>query len=256
MNEIEYTKLLALAIKATKAASAEILKIYDSGDFQAEAKGDQSPLTIADKRAHQLIASILQPSNLPILSEEGKSIPYEVRKDWEYFWMVDPLDGTKEFIRKNGEFTVNIALIKKQTPILGVIGVPVTNEIYYGMKGQGAFMMRDGISTELEKRNPIDWDKKNIRVIASRSHMTDETQQFINRLKEPILVSAGSSLKFILLAVCKADIYPRFGPTMEWDTAAGHAIVNELNLRVVSPDNEMDLKYNKPSLLNSYFLCL
>src|SRR6187551_2952798 len=148
--------LLPLAIHAAEEASKEILAVYHSGDFQAEAKGDNSPLTLADKKAHEVISAILQPSNLPLLSEEGRSIPYEERKDWEYFWMVDPLDGTKEFLKRNGEFTVNIALIHKGNPILGVVAVPVTGDVFYADEVNGGFVKRAGVATVLAKRQTID----------------------------------------------------------------------------------------------------
>jgi 3'(2'), 5'-bisphosphate nucleotidase len=252
---IDLQSLLNLSLHAAHAASVEILKVYNSNDFQTEAKGDNSPLTLADKRAHQSILSILKSSNLPILSEEGKSIPYDDRKNWECFWMVDPLDGTKEFIKRNGEFTVNIALIEKQTPILGVVTVPVTGEEFYGARGEGAFLKLGEKVTPLAKRIPIDLKQKGIRVVASRSHMNDETQQFIDQLVEPKLVSSGSSLKFMLLTSGKADVYPRFAPTMEWDTAAAHAIVNQVGLRVFQKDTTTELVYNKSDLLNPSFIC-
>jgi 3'(2'), 5'-bisphosphate nucleotidase len=250
MNE-----LLNIAIRAAERACTEILEVYHSGDFQTEAKGDQSPLTVADKRAHAVIASILQTSQLPILSEEGKSIPYQQRKDWDYFWMVDPLDGTKEFLKRNGEFTVNIALIHQQQPVLGVVAVPVTGDLFYASQGAGAFVKRDGKIIPLAKREKIDLTKTGIRVVASRSHMSDETNAFIQSLHEPQLVSQGSSLKFMLLAEGKADVYPRFAPTMEWDTAAAHAIVNEVGIEVLQKEGEGPLVYNKTELLNPFFIC-
>jgi 3'(2'), 5'-bisphosphate nucleotidase len=253
---MEINKLLQLAIQAGSTASQEILEVYNSNDFQTEAKGDNSPLTLADKKAHQAIVSILKSSNLPILSEEGKSIPYEERKSWDYFWMVDPLDGTKEFIKRNGEFTINIALIENQTPILGVVTVPVTGEAYYAAKGTGAFLKVNNKIKHLPKRNPVDLKQKGLRVVASRSHMNEETQQFINQLVEPAWVSSGSSLKFMLLASGKADVYPRFAPTMEWDTAAAHAVVNEIGIGVYQQGSESELIYNKPDLLNPYFICV
>lgn len=250
MNE-----LLTIAIRAAERACKEILDVYHSGDFQTEAKGDQSPLTIADKRAHDVIASLLQSTHLPILSEEGKSIPYEERKSWDYFWMVDPLDGTKEFLKRNGEFTVNIALIHQQQPVLGVVAVPVTGDLFYASQGEGAFVKRDGKILPLPRREKSDLTKKGIRVVASRSHLSDETKTFIESLNEPQLVSQGSSLKFMLLAEGKADVYPRFAPTMEWDTAAAHAIVNEVGIDVLQKDGERALVYNKTDLLNPYFIC-
>lgn len=247
--------LLNVAIHAAEMACLEIMEVYHSGDFQTEAKGDQSPLTIADRRAHTVIASILASTHLPILSEEGKSIPYEERKNWDYFWMVDPLDGTKEFLKRNGEFTVNIALILQQQPVLGVVAVPATGDVFYASKGEGAFVKRDGKTLHLPKREKIDLTKTGIRIVASRSHMSDETNAFIQSLHEPHLVSQGSSLKFMLLAEGKADVYPRFAPTMEWDTAAAHAIVNEAGIAVLQKDEEKPLVYNKTDLLNPYFIC-
>lgn len=247
-------ELVKIALHAAEEASKVILEVYHSNDFQAELKGDQSPLTIADKKAHHVIEQILNETNLPLLSEEGKDIPYEARKHWEYFWMVDPLDGTKEFIKRNGEFTVNIALIHKQTPVLGVVAVPVTGEVYYATQGGGAFQKLADKEVMLEKRKPVDLSQKGIRVVASRSHMNDETTAFIEKLQAPELISAGSSLKFMLLATGQADVYPRFAPTMEWDTAAAHAILNEVGLLVKRQGSAEPLVYNKVDLLNPYFL--
>jgi 3'(2'), 5'-bisphosphate nucleotidase len=247
---------LQTAISAAEHASAAILSVYDSGDFQAESKSDNSPLTRADRKGHEVIMEILRASHLPILSEEGKSISYEERKDWDYFWMVDPLDGTKEFLKRNGEFTVNIALIHRGKPVLGVVAVPATGELYYATEGMGAFMKKDGLVTKLEGRNSADLSKPGLRVVASRSHMNAETEEFINKLKDPVLVSAGSSLKFLLVAKGDADVYPRFAPTMEWDTAAAHAIVNAVGLSVCKQHSSHELTYNKEDLLNPYFLVI
>jgi len=246
--------LLTLAIQAAEEASKEILTVYHSGDFQAEAKGDNSPLTLADKKAHESIVKNLQSSKLPLLSEEGRSIPYAERKDWDYFWMVDPLDGTKEFLKRNGEFTVNIALIHKGVPILGVVAVPVTGDVFYADELEGGFVKREGKTTMLAKRKATDLTQSGLRIVASRSHMSDETQEFINKLNEPTLVSQGSSLKFMLLAEGKADVYPRFAPTMEWDTAAAHAVVKAVDLKVFQHGTETEVVYNKIDLLNPWFL--
>jgi 3'(2'), 5'-bisphosphate nucleotidase len=253
---MQLSSLLDLALDASRMGCKEILEVYQSNDFQTEAKGDSSPLTIADKRAHEAIVSILKSSHLPILSEEGKSISFEERKHWEYFWMVDPLDGTKEFIKRNGEFTVNIALIKNGVPVMGVVQVPVTGETYYGGVGLGVFLKLNGSVKELPVRKPVDLKQPGLRVVASRSHMNDETQQFIDALQNPSLVSSGSSLKFMLLAGGKADVYPRFAPTMEWDTAAAHAVVNAAGLKVFKQHSTSELVYNKEDLLNPYFICL
>ena len=230
------------------------MDVYQSGDFQAEAKGDQSPLTIADRKAHSIIDPLLRSSGLPVLSEEGRSIPNDERKKWELFWMVDPLDGTKEFIKRNGDFTVNIALISSGKPVLGVVAVPVTGEIFYAETERGAWVRRNGESHALTRRQPVDLSAAGLRVVASRSHMNEETQQFIESLSSPQLVSRGSSLKFMMLAEAKADVYPRYAPTMEWDTAAAHAIVNEVGLRVIRFGSDEELVYNKENLLNPFFL--
>lgn len=252
--QIDLEALLILAIQAAEEGCREILEVYRSDDFKEEAKGDQSPLTLADKNAHHKISSILEPTGLPILSEEGKNVPFEERSKWDHFWMVDPLDGTKEFIKRNDEFTVNIALIRKDTPILGVVAVPVTNEIYYAAEGRGAYVRRNGVDHPLEKRTRVDLQKEGLRVVASRSHMNEETQRFIDSLRNPGLVSAGSSLKFMLLASGKADVYPRYAPTMEWDTAAAHAVVREAGFEVTEYGTDSPLRYNKENLLNPYFL--
>jgi 3'(2'), 5'-bisphosphate nucleotidase len=248
--------LLQLAIQAGETASQEILEVYNSGEFQTESKSDNSPLTLADKKAHNAIVSVLSSSNLPILSEEGRNIPYEERKHWKRFWLVDPLDGTKEFLKRNGEFTVNIALIENQEPVMGVVAIPVSGDVFYSQKGSGGFVKRDGNTSALPKRSPIDLKKSGLRVVASRSHLSEETQIFIQSLSGPTLVSQGSSLKFMLLAEGKADVYPRFAPTMEWDTAAAHAIVNEAGISVLQKDSTIPLHYNKADLMNPYFICI
>jgi 3'(2'), 5'-bisphosphate nucleotidase len=252
--QIDLEALLILAIQAAEEGGREILQVYHSGDFQAEAKGDQSPLTLADRKAHERIVAILEPAGLPILSEEGKGVPYEERRNWNHFWMVDPLDGTKEFIKRNGEFTVNIALIHKNTPIMGVVAVPVTHEIYYATEGYGAYVRKQGNDQKLDRRPSVDLQQEGLRVVASRSHMNEETEAFIQNLRNPSLVSAGSSLKFMLLASGQADVYPRYAPTMEWDTAAAHAVVKETGHNVLQYGKNEALVYNKENLLNPYFL--
>lgn len=252
---MELSKLLEIAKEAAYAAGDEILKIYETGDFSIEAKADDSPLTLADKAAHNVIVSFLEKTEIPILSEEGKGIPYEERKNWQYFWMVDPLDGTKEFIKKNGEFTVNIALIHENRPVLGVVYPPVLNEMYSAIEGEGSYLLKDGKEKKLETSSK-GLDDSELKVVASRSHMSPETQDFVDRLDKPEIVSKGSSLKFLLVASGKADLYPRFGPTMEWDTAAAHVIVTEAGGSVVLEDQKTRLSYNKENLLNPYFIVL
>lgn len=245
-----------IALEAAEKASAAILSVYNSANFRVVSKEDNSPLTMADRNAHEIITQMLKGTSLPVLSEEGKSIPFAERSGWGYFWMVDPLDGTKEFISRNGEFTVNIALIHGQTPVMGVVAVPATGEVYYGIKDEGAYMKRKGLVKRLERRKHADLTQPRLRVVASRSHMNSETQAFIQGLTEPSLVSAGSSLKFLLLANGEADVYPRFAPTMEWDTAAAHAIVNETGLKVrqAGRQHSLELLYNKEDLLNPHFI--
>ena len=247
-------ELLQLAIKASQLGSEAILCVYNSDSFEIESKDDNSPLTLADKKAHDAITEILKTSGLPILSEEGKDIPYSIRKNWDRFWMVDPLDGTKEFIKRNAEFTVNIALIENQVAVLGVMAVPVSGEIYYGANGLGATKIVNGETIPLKQKEKIDLGKSGIRVVASRSHLNEETQKFIDGLNHPQLVSKGSSLKFMILADGQADIYPRFAPTMEWDTAAAHAVVSQLSYQVLTKNSEQELQYNKRDLLNPYFI--
>lgn len=246
---------LKLAIVAAEEASKRILKVYHAENFEVEAKGNNSPLTLADVKSHEAIVEILKQTDFPILSEEGKHIPHEEREDWNLLWMVDPLDGTKEFIKRNGEFTVNIALIEKNKPILGVVAVPTAGRVFYGAKQLGGFLKEGDSVTKLKSRPTADLKQSGIRVVASRSHLNTETEQFIQSLNNPILVSKGSSLKFLMLATDDADVYPRFAPTMEWDTAAAHAILNQVGIKVFQHNSNEELVYNKKNLLNPSFLC-
>ena len=231
------------------------MKIYKTDDFSIRAKADNSPLTIADKVAHQKIVSLLMETNLPVLSEEGADVSFEKRVQWEYFWMVDPLDGTKEFIKKNGEFTVNIALIHKDRPILGVVYAPVLRKLYWALEGNGAFLQKDEEIVRLATTKK-EIGESRLRILASRSHVNKETKRYLSGFKEPIIISMGSSLKFLLVASGEADIYPRFGPTMEWDTAAAHVIVNEAGGSVTLDDHATPLAYNKKKLVNPGFIVL
>lgn len=242
-----------------KAAGEEIMKVYLSDmDPGIETKSDNSPLTIADKRANDLIVRNLKELNyqFPIVSEESKEVPYEDRKDYNYLWMVDPLDGTKEFIKRNGEFTVNIALIHENRPVLGVVYAPAQKSLFWAAKGEGAFyQLGDGpvikaIST------PFSLKHSGIRVVCSRSHLNQPTLDLLDQLDDPQLVRTGSSLKFMLIAQGEADFYPRLGPTMEWDTAASDIIVEESGGKITQMQDEGPLLYNKPSLLNPNFLTL
>tara|TARA_R100000935_G_scaffold58703_1_gene97151 strand:- start:7714 stop:8646 length:933 start_codon:yes stop_codon:yes gene_type:complete len=256
-------ELLITAIKAAIQAGNEIMKVYAT-DFSVEHKGDDSPLTQADKNANEVINSFLLKTNIPIISEENKQTDYTIRRNWEQCWIVDPLDGTKEFVKRNGEFTVNIALIKNGVPLLGVIYVPVSKELYFtnavGSKSykyvveDETIQIRELLETATEIK-PLDSKTPPIKVVGSRSHLNDDTKKFIETLtKEVEIVSKGSSLKFCLVAEGKAHLYPRFAPTMEWDTAAGHAICQAVGVKVVKTKSGKPLKYNKKNLLNPYFL--
>jgi len=256
---------LLLAIESAIGAGADILQVYSSDDFSIEAKKDDSPLTRADKLAHERIVASLKQTGLPILSEEGRAIPYTERSEWERFWMVDPLDGTKEFISRNGEFTVNIALIKNGQPVLGVVYVPVLDEIYVGVVGEGALLVTHASTySKLEellasaKQLPVLNTTEKYRVVGSRSHLNDETLAFVEELRaehpEIEMVQRGSSLKICMVAAGDADCYPRFGPTMEWDTAAGHAVVRAAGKRMVIAGSDEEVRYNKEDLLNPFFV--
>ena len=256
MKKIE--ALLELAIGAAIEAGKKILEVYNTGELSVELKSDNSPLTKADRISHQVILEYLESSQIPLLSEEGRDIPFEERKLWDYYWLVDPLDGTKEFVKRNGEFTVNIALMEGVAPIAGVVYAPCIETLYYGAKGRGAFKIEKGHKSILQETADTSLDvllqKETAIIVASRSHNNPETEAFIRRFKNHELQSMGSSLKFMLLAGGLADIYPRMGPTMEWDTAAAHAVLNAVNRKVYQPDLITELIYNKAELLNPSFI--
>jgi len=274
-----------MALLAAKDAGRAILDVYRQ-DFDISYKDDHSPLTLADQRSHNIIVSHLSDvsgERLPILSEEGRSISYQQRRRWKYFWMADPLDGTKEFIKKNDEFTVNIAQIHQNRPILGVIYVPVKDVFYFAGDGLGAYRMDNSdilaIGTDRPVKNdsarvletilarsiklPDDnhrFEKKDsqITIVGSRSHATKELEAFIETMRKKHeqveFISAGSSLKLCLVAEGRADIYPRLGPTMEWDTAAGQVIVEQARGSVLNYEVDEPLRYNKKNLLNPWFI--
>jgi len=244
----DFDFLAAVVRQAGKA----ILEIYDT-DFLVQRKEDQSPLTLADTRSHRIIADSLRARypDIPVLSEEGKTVPFEVRRNWERFWLVDPLDGTKEFVKRNGEFTVNIALIEKSQPVAGVIYIPVQDRLVFADVREGCWEESNGTS----KRLTVSEGPRNapVRIVRSRSHPSPGLEKILSLMPEHEIVSRGSSLKFCVVAGGGADFYPRFGPTWEWDTAAGHAIV------VAAGGIMVDLRgrpftYNKENLLNGPFL--
>jgi 3'(2'), 5'-bisphosphate nucleotidase len=257
LKSIDINKVIEIA----KSAGGAIMEIYEK-DFSIEYKDDKSPLTEADTKSNQIICDALSEKypNIPILSEENKEVPYEERKSWSYYWCIDPIDGTKEFIKKNGEFTVNIALIHNDTPVLGVVYAPAIEEIYYAKKSEGAY--KNGIKLPLKSNKNAN---QKLFVVASKSHLSEETQLFIDALhsEEIEQISKGSSLKLCMVAEGEADIYPRLAPTMEWDTAAADAIVREAGKMTYIYDEMFDVKhlekakklvYNKVNLLNPWFV--
>ncbi len=259
--------LISKALQAAFKAGEAIMAVYLE-PFDVELKPDKSPITIADKTAHAIIAEGLSDTGIPLLSEEGDPVSYEIRKTWEQFWLVDPLDGTKEFVKRNGDFTVNIALINDQKPVFGVVYAPVQGFMYWGSQsGSFRLNLKQLNSTELNdyqrvkllaEKLPCVSEHEQYLVLGSRSHMNAETESFINILKNTYpdltFVSRGSSLKFCTLAEGGADVYPRFGPTMEWDTAAGHAVAFYAGCDVNQCGNGLPLVYNKPALLNPDFI--
>ena len=287
MNDKFY---LLTAVAAAIEAGRAILEVYRSSDFKIEKKADKSPLTLADRRSHEVIVKRLGKLAIPILSEEGKDIPYVERKSWETYWLIDPLDGTKEFIKQNGEFTVNIAMIRDRKPLGGVIYVPDKNVLYFALNNQGSFKAdsRESIKQletdliELLKNQVVgpgnekiaeafdsliaasanlpvlDLPTRPFTIIGSRSHASPELETIVQEKRqehgEVEFISAGSSLKLCLVAEGRADIYPRTGPTMEWDTAAGQAIAENAGCKVLQYETNEPLTYNKENLLNPWFV--
>lgn len=246
LEKIDLEEIKNIAFDASKV----IMEIY-SKNFEVDYKDDNSPLTEADLKSNEIICSSLKKlyPKIPIMSEENKQTEYEERKDWEYYWCIDPIDGTKEFIKKNDEFTINIALIHNKIPVLGVVYAPAINVMYSAKKGFGAFKNEDKL--------PLQRDDNKYVIVASKSHMSIQTQEFIDKIqtkKEKELISMGSSLKLCLVASGSADCYPRIAPTMEWDTAAADAIVRESGKMTYVFETKKPLVYNKENLLNPNFI--
>ncbi len=266
---LELKRLLFTAINASLHAGVQIMEVYNSNDFQVNLKSDSTPLTLADRKAHSEIISHLTKTRIPVMSEEGRDLHYEERKGWEYFWLVDPLDGTKEFIKRNGEFTVNIALVHNGRPILGVVYIPVLNQLYFGMQTIGSYRI-DNISSAIKDMESLDElinptnklpfinAERPYTMVVSRSHPTSETQEFIDKVKEKHqdveLIARGSSLKICMVAEGNADIYPRCGVTSEWDTAAGQAIAEMAGYEMVSLEDKQPITYNKEDITNPWFI--
>jgi len=267
MKESKLNELLKSAIKASMEAGEKILEVYNK-DFEVEYKDDRSPLTMADKKSHNVIAAYLSGTDYPVLSEEGKSIPFDKRKEWKTFWIVDPLDGTKEFIKRNGEFTVNIALVENNVPVLGVIYIPVQQSLYFAGVNLGSYKVSNVVTTDNHdllseylakgEKLPVSNSNETYTIVGSKSHMTTETEEFISELKKVHgkieVMSKGSSLKICMVAEGKADIYPRFAPTMEWDVAAGHAIVKYSGKNIYIAKTNSELTYNTETLVNPWFI--
>ena len=266
-------EFLEKSLFAAVAAGTDILNVYET-KFEVEYKDDRSPLTEADKRANLRIIEMLSPMGIPFLTEEEEATPYELRKAWRKVWIVDPLDGTKEFVKRNGEFTVNIALVEDGKPVLGVIYAPVFKDLYFGAKGFGSFKVERHDVIEFLNSNTFNLDNLMLRanklpmagkrdkytVVASRSHLNSETHHYVETLKkikgEVEMINTGSSLKMCLVAEGKADEYPRFGPTMEWDTAAGQAILESAGAKLLRESDKQPLTYNREELRNPSFIAL
>ena len=262
MNIMKISEELKTSINVAFIAGDAIMKIYNE-DFDVEIKENNSPLTIADKTAHYIINKTLNKFNLPILSEEGELLSFELRKYWNRFWMIDPIDGTKEYISKNGEFTINIALIENGHPVMGVVFAPALKELYFAESGLGSYKVENIKSMkDFKFSNFIDLTKskypKIYTLVVSKSHMNDKTQDYVNLLKNKhgnISTKAfGSSLKICKVAEGNAHCYPRFGPTMEWDTAAAHAVAYYSGCKILQADKKTIIKYNKKNLLNPFFI--
>lgn len=254
-EQIDRDALIRIAL----AAGEEVLEVYGR-DFEVESKEDKSPLTEADRRANEVILrelAVLYPE-IPFVSEETKATPFETRKGWERFWLIDPLDGTKEFVKRNGEFTINIALVSGSRPVAGVVYQPAGGTIYHAAEGEGSYRRNgDGRDVKLTAQGHYR-DLDDVVVVASRSHLTPEVEAFVEALrgegKNVEFLSSGSSLKLCLVAEGAATVYPRFGPTMEWDTAAAHIVVTEAGKEVLNYETRAPLNYNKENLLNPWFI--
>ncbi len=269
IDKTEIINLLLAAVNSSIRAGACIMEVYNSNDFQVNLKSDKTPLTLADRLAHDSIKKDLSKTFIPVLSEEGRNIVYEERKGWEYFWIVDPLDGTKEFIKRNGEFTVNIALIHNGYPLLGVVYVPVSGELYFSYIPEGAYKISELMPTndanysyewllDGAQKLPFAVKHDNLVVVESRSHVSAETLQYIDSLRARFgnveSISRGSSLKMCMIAEGKADVYPRLSLSSEWDTAAGQAIVEGAGFTVLTYETNERVSYNKEELLNPWFV--
>ncbi len=254
---MDLNKIMPEICRISVEAGNAILGVYEAGnDLGVEYKADDSPLTKADQASNEEICKgldLLDPK-FPIISEENKLCTFEERSQYEHYWLIDPLDGTKEFIKRNGEFTVNIALIKEHTPIAGVVYVPVTEELFWAIKGEGSFYKKGNEAVRKLSCNPFSKKESGLGIVCSRSHLNEATSEFIEQFDSPNLVSKGSSLKFTTIAKGEAHIYPRLAPTMEWDTAAAQIVLEEAGGKVIHAETKKPLQYNKEDLLNPHFI--
>lgn len=259
-----YRDFLKIAIEAAIEAGNKTIEFFNQ-DIDVLNKEDNSPLTLADLEANQVIIKALKRTDLPVLSEENRQISFAERKDWNQFWLVDPLDGTKEFIHKSPEYTINIALIENNYPVIGVVYAPMMKNLYFASIGLGSFKIsspdHDGFETIIKKSTLLPYiseNRKKAIIVASKSHMNEETIRFISNFekhrKNYDLLTIGSSLKLCLIAEGSADVYPRLGPTMEWDIAASQAIAELAGCNVINSKNKNRLSYNKKELLNPTFI--
>ncbi len=249
-------ELITSLIQVSRRAGEAILEVYNSTELEIQNKSDASPLTKADIASNRIICDALKElsPDIPIISEENDDLPFSIRSEWEYCWIVDPLDGTKEFIKKNGEFTTNIGLVHNHKVIAGVVYIPVFDEMYYAIKGEGAFKIING-QTEKISAVAFNRSEKGLKVICSRSHLNEKTEAFVKGLSEPELIAKGSSLKFLTIAQGNAHLYPRMAPTMEWDTCAAQIILEEAGGHVLIADGQdQAVRYNKEDLLNPFFI--
>jgi 3'(2'), 5'-bisphosphate nucleotidase len=265
----DYRRFLRLAIDAALAGGEKIMEVYDSIKINVILKKDFSPLTEADLKSNEIIKKYLEETGLPLLSEEEKEIAYKKRKDWDLFWLVDPLDGTKEFIKRNGEFAVNIALIEKNAPVIGVIYAPAAKDLYFSYPGSGSYKISEVNPGNIRNKTlksilalatplPVSARRDRYTAIGSRSHMSLKTWTYFRKLQKNYrnteILKIGSSLKLCLMAEGKADVYPRFSHTMEWDIAAGHAIIEGAGFMICEYRNKKPLIYNKENLRNPFFI--
>ena len=253
MNNIDYNELLETVLTISKNAGKKILKIYNKPNIAVSYKDDNSPLTLEDKASNEIIEKGLKKltPTIPILSEEGKNIPYSERKKWDCFWLVDPLDGTKEFIKRNGEFTVNVALIKNNYPIFGSVYAPYRKELFWALEGLGAWK---SIDKNKDQKIKVSKSNKKTRIVISRSHPNEKVLDYISHYHQHELIRMGSSLKLCCIADGRADIYPRLGPTSEWDIGASQCVVEQAGGSVIEYTTNNRLRYNKENILNPFFI--